>query len=83
MSRNRARVSILLSVFCLLCLLVTAITHSLVLVVVSVLVAGAAIAVRPWKCSICGRRISPRPQWNLTGKHHCTYCGTRMAYDDE
>lgn len=83
MSRKRARVSILLFAFCLLCLLLTVITQKVLLVVVSVLVAGAAIAVRPWKCPACGKHIGSRPQWTMPGKYHCTYCGNRMVYDDE
>lgn len=83
LSRIKARISIVLFAVGLAGLLGSMVTKGWVMTIVGVVFCMGAIFLRMGKCPTCGRQCSPMPQWSEPGKYHCTYCGSRFAYDDE
>ena len=83
LSRTRARLSIVLFAVGIVCLLTGYFVEGWLPTILGVALAAVGILVRPWKCPVCGKRVSPMPQWSQPGKYHCPYCGNRFSYDDE
>ncbi len=83
LSRTKARLSIVLFAVGVACLLTGYFVEGWLPTILGVVLAVVGMVVRPWKCPVCGKRVSPAPQWSQPGKYHCAYCGSRFAYDDE
>ena len=82
-SRKQTRLSIVLFVVGLAALGAGYFVNGWLPTAAGVVLIVAGLAVRPWKCPTCGKRVSPAPQWSQPGKYHCPFCGSRLAYDDE
>lgn len=82
-SRTRARISIVLFIVGLALLVVGYFVDGWITTIPALLLVIVGMVVRPWKCPTCGKYASPAPQWSQPGKYHCSYCGSRFAYDDE